>query len=279
MISYAYAKINLSLDILSKRSDGYHEIDSVMQQISLCDSIEITKNKEGKINLTCAKMILPNDDQNIAYRAAQLFLDYFKIENMGVNIHIIKEIPCEAGLGGGSADAAAVLNAMNELFSVNASKELLAEISVKLGADVPFCVLGGIRRCTGLGEIMENVPTLPPCAILICKPDIGISTKEAYNLCDEYPQEDYFSTPLLIDALSSGNIESVSVNISNRFDEILHIPEVEIIKSIMLEYGALTSCMTGSGSAVFGIYKDKEAANNAVSHLEKVGKVFLCTSK
>ncbi|MEG1426954.1 MAG: 4-(cytidine 5'-diphospho)-2-C-methyl-D-erythritol kinase [Oscillospiraceae bacterium] len=275
MIVKANAKINLTLDITGKREDGYHTLDTVMQSISLYDEIDLTKNKDAKIILSCSRMSLPLDERNTAYRAARLILDYGRITDMGVNIHICKEIPSEAGLGGGSADAAAVLQGLNELFRLELSEEVLLQLAVKIGADVPFCLLGGTKRCMGIGEILSPLPPMPSCTILICKPPVGVKTPYAYSESDKYPQNDYFWTPYLKDALISGDIRQIAENIGNRFDDILHIPEVQIIKSLMLEAGALNASMTGSGSAVFGIFSDQEKVKNAASFLKQLGLVFV----
>lgn len=272
----AYCKINLSLDITSKRDDGYHEIDTVMQGVSLYDEIDITKNKTGEIVLSTVKMHLPSNEKNTAYRAAKVFLDYFNIHDMGVNIHIIKEVPAEAGLGGGSADAAAVLHGMNDLFDTNASEEELVNLALQVGADVPFCLFGGTKRCRGIGEIMETLPSLPPCYIVILKPEIGISTQEAYEASDKYPQT-YFQTDSLVEALCNNDIEEIAQNISNRFDDIMHIPNIQIAKSLLIDNGAINAMMTGSGSAVYGIFKDEESANKSKELLKSLGKIFVCT--
>lgn len=275
MIVKAYAKINLSLDITGKREDGYHTLDTVMQTVSLYDEIDLTKNKEGDIRLSCTRMSLPIDERNTAYRAARLMLRLGNIEDMGVNIHISKEIPSEAGLGGGSADAAAVLRGMNELFRMDIKEEKLLELAAQIGADVPFCLKGGTRRCMGIGEIMSTSPGIPHCYILICKPPVGVSTPYAYEESDKYPQDGYFLTPYLSDALKAGDLFTIAENLGNRFDDILQLPEVQIIKGLMLEQGALNACMTGSGSAVFGVFTDAEKAKSTAEQLQELGQVFL----
>ncbi len=279
MILEAKAKINLTLDITGKRDDGYHNLDTVMQTISLSDTIDLTKNKEPGINLSCSKISLPVDIHNTAYKAAKLLLEYCNITDMGVNIHIIKNIPSQAGLGGGSADAAAVLNGMNKLFELNLTKKELAKIAVKVGADVAFCLESGTARCLGIGDIIKEASSLPDCYLLVCKPEIGVSTPYAYELSDRYPQEDYFLTPSMIDALETGNIENVAQCIGNRFDDILCISDVQIIKSIMIDSGALNASMTGSGSAVFGIFKDENSMRDAGFRLADLGEVFYCKAQ
>lgn len=275
MIVRANAKINLTLDIKRKRSDGYHDLSTVMQSLSLCDMVELSKNKTGEIIITSNRRTVPTDSSNTAYKAAKAIMDYAGINDMGVNIYIEKIIPMEAGMGGGSADAAAVVLGMINLFSLEITESVLMEIATGIGADVPFCLYGGTCVCEGIGEELTRVASMPDCSILVCKPPVGVSTPEAYDESDKYPQEDNFMTPYMVGALDSGNIEEVADCISNRFDDILHIPEVQIIKSLMRENGAINACMTGSGSAVYGIYNDEVSVLNAADLLKEYGEVFL----
>lgn len=276
MIIQAYAKINLSLDITNKRENSYHDIDTVMQRVSLCDNVEITKNKLGTIDLSCSKLSLPTDVHNIAFKAAVAFFEHFKIQDTGINIHIVKNIPVEAGLGGGSADAAAVLLGLVDIFKVKTNLKELVSIAKKIGADVPFCLLKGAKRCKGIGEIMTDVPHLPKCTILICKPPVGVSTKYAYEISDKYENDNFFGTGQLVLALRTGNLHKICENISNRFDDVLVIPEVTIIKALMCSGGALTASMSGSGSAVFGIFEDEETAKATANTLSDLGSVHIC---
>jgi len=275
MIINAHAKINLTLDITRKRSDGYHDISTIMQSISLCDELELAKNKDGKIKISCNKRGIPTDERNSAYKAARAILDYCNITDMGVNIFINKRVPVEAGMGGGSADAAAVLMAMNKLFDLQLTESVLVDIAAGIGADVPFCLLGGTKRCEGIGDVMKDVSPLPDCLILICKPPVGVSTALAYSESDKYPQDGSFMTPLMEKALETGDINKVTECIGNRFDDILQIPDVQIIKALMNEYGAIKSSMTGSGSAVFGIFTDEIKIQEAYEIITNYGDVFI----
>lgn len=275
MVITANAKINLTLDITRKRSDGYHDISTIMQSISLSDELELTKNKDGKIKISCNKRGVPTDERNSAYKAAKAIMDYCGITEMGVNIFINKSIPVEAGMGGGSADAAAVLIGMNRLFDLQLTDGILTDIAADIGADVPFCLLGGTKRCEGIGDVMRDVSPMPDCFILICKPPVGVSTALAYSESDKYPQDGSFMTPAMEEALSTGNLSEVVDSIGNRFDDILQIPDVQIVKSLMNEYGALGSSMTGSGSAVFGIYDDELKVKEAYDILKPYGDVFI----
>ena len=275
MIIKANAKINLSLDIVGTREDGYHELRTVMQSVGLHDVIEMSKNKSGDIKLSCDRREIPTDNRNTAYKAAKLMLEYAGIKDMGVNIFIRKNVPSQAGMGGGSGDAAAVLRGMIALFDIDIPDDTLYDIAARIGADVPFCLKGGTCLCEGIGEVMTELPDMPVCKLLICKPPVGVSTVYAYQEADKYPQEDYYMTPDMIEAINARDIDEIANCVGNRFDDVLHIPEVQIIKSIMLENGAKTASMTGSGSAVFGIFDDEDKLNSARSALEDYGSVFV----
>ena len=275
MIIKANAKINLSLDIVGTREDGYHELRTVMQSVGLHDVIEMSKNKSGDIKLSCDRREIPTDNRNTAYKAAKLMLEYAGIKDMGVNIFIRKNVPSQAGMGGGSGDAAAVLRGMIALFDIEIPDDTLYDIAARIGADVPFCLKGGTCLCEGIGEVMTELPDMPVCKLLICKPPVGVSTVYAYQEADKYPQEDYYMTPDMIEAINARDIDEIANCVGNRFDDVLHIPEVQIIKSIMLENGAKTASMTGSGSAVFGIFDDEDKLNSARSVLEDYGSVFV----
>ncbi|MFI3326535.1 MAG: 4-(cytidine 5'-diphospho)-2-C-methyl-D-erythritol kinase [Clostridia bacterium] len=276
MLLKAHAKINLTLDITGKRNDGYHDLDTVMQSISLYDTVDLTKNRQGTIHLTCNKITLPLDKHNTAYKAAQLIFEHCGQTDIGVNIHINKNIPSQAGMGGGSSDAAAVINGMNKLFGFELSQNEMVEIAAKVGADVPFCLSCSTSRCLGIGDIIENLPAMPFCHILVCKPPVGVDTGFAYKLCDKYPQDDYFMTPSMVNAIKANNLEQIAENIGNRFDDILQLPEVQIIKSIMDDCGALNASMTGSGSSVFGIFTDEETMKYCGNRLSELGEIFYC---
>ncbi len=271
----AYAKINLSLDILKKREDGYHLLDTVMQSVDLYDVISVTKNKNCQINISSNISNIPTDSKNTAYKAAQLVMEHSKISNMGVSIHIHKNIPSMAGLGGGSADAAAVIKALIKLFCLEIDEASQLKIAEKVGADVPFCLIGGTKRCEGIGEIITDAPPLCDCHILICKPPIGISTPEAFKLSDKFPVDDmYLSTQPMIEALQSGDLKTICDSLGNRFDDLMQVPDIQIIKALMKANGALGATMTGSGSAVFGIFESYEEMLTAKNELKDHGELF-----
>lgn len=270
----AYAKINLTLDIIKKRADGFHILDTIMQRISLFDRLSITPVKAGVITLQTNLDYLPRDKRNSAYLAASLFFQETGIQG-GVNINLQKWIPSRAGMGGGSADAAAVLCALNKLYHAGLSQSQLIEIGVKIGADVPFCIIGGTCRCTGVGKEISRVDPMPDCLLVICKPAVGISTPRAFAMIDQYPSSKKLYTPDMITALERGDIQSVAKALNNRFDTVMRLGQVNRIKEKMLQCGSLGTLMTGSGSAVYGIFEKEDQARNCVGLLQENGKVFL----
>ncbi len=273
----AYAKINLTLDVTGKREDGFHTLDTVMQSISLSDDVTLEQTAEPGVRMRCSKGYLPVNEKNTAYRAACLFFERCGIRSAGLVIDIQKRIPTRAGMGGGSADAAAVLRGLNELYGAGLKLPQLMELGEKIGADVPFCVHGGTCRCTGTGEILEPMPPLPACFLAVCKPPVGISTPRAYALLDSRPMSRVFSTPKMVTALETGDLRQIGKCLSNRFDQVMGLMQVRDVKKVMLAAGALGAMMTGSGSAVFGIFKTEAAARNALCLLESKGETFLAS--
>lgn len=276
MIVKANAKINLTLDITGVREDGYHDLSSVMQSIDLADTLEITEREDGEIKLYCDKEEIPTDSRNTVYKAAEKLLKFAGIQK-GVNIKINKLIPSEAGMGGGSADAAATLAALKALYKIDISDEELYKIAASVGADVPFCLHGGTCLCEGIGEKMTEVGAMPSCTIIVCKPPVGVSTGKAYSETDKNPQKLFGKTEKLCEILNlkNKNLTDVCTQISNRFDEVLEIDEVQQIKRKMLETGAVAACMTGSGSAVFGIYDENSKTSEITDSLKAYGEVFV----
>lgn len=271
----AYGKINLTLDVTGKREDGFHTLDTIMQSVSLYDEVELVRSKTPGVRLRCDREYLPVDTKNTAYRAAALFLEYRGLLAEGVEIGLRKAIPSRAGLGGGSADAAAVLRGLDQLFETKLGLPALMELGAKVGADVPFCVHGGTCRCTGVGEIVEPVPAMPDCFLVICKPPAGISTPRAYALIDRYPLSRAQASPRMAEALEAGDLRQIGRQLSNRFDETMKLMQVKHIKKTMLSAGAFGAMMTGSGSAVYGIFDGKQKAENCRELLEGKGEIFL----
>lgn len=270
----AYAKINLTLDITGKRPDGYHTIETVMQSIELADTLTVMESWPGEIQVETDKGYLPADKRNTAWQAAELFFRHTGVSG-GVNIKIKKIVPGRAGMGGGSADAAAVLVAMDSLFHTGLTQETLLQLGSRIGADVPFCMQGGTCRGYGIGEKLEKLPGMPKCTLLICKPPTGVSTPRAYAMVDRFPQAKQVHTPRMITALKTGDLHTVAKAMNNRFEDTMRLRQVQDIKRIMMVEGALNAQMTGSGSAVFGIYYDRETAEACGEILRPHGEVFL----
>ena len=265
----AYGKINLTLDVVGRREDGYHLLDTVMQTISVWDELEIQHSRQPGVHLQCNRESLPTDSKNTAFRAAKFFLEDRGLQNEGVYIFIKKHIPSRSGMGGGSADAAAVLRGLNEMYETKLSAEKLMELGVKVGADVPFCVIGGAARCTGTGAQVEPIAPMPECWLVVCKPPTGMSTPRAYALLDQYPLSSIQATPRMLEAMAVGSLKRIGRSLANRFDETLRMAPVRALKR------ALGAMMTGSGSSVYGIFETEQRAREAMEQMVGMGKIFL----
>ncbi len=262
----ANAKINLGLDITGTREDGYHLLKTVMQSVSLCDVI--TLKKADRISLTCSDDTIPCDEKNLAFKAAKLFFEETKI-NGGVEIGIEKNIPSQAGLGGGSADAAGTIVALNKLYDADLSDEELCKIGEKIGSDVPFCIIGGTMLCEGVGEKLTPMKPICDMKIVIAKGTNGISTIEAYKTYDKLQGIKHPDIDALINAINNG--EKFSHLCGNVLELTAFLSSVDEIKETMIELGAENSMMTGSGSAVFGIFSDERLAEKCSENLKKSG--------
>ena len=274
LVLKAYAKINLALAIQNKRSDGYHNLSTIMQTVSIYDRVTLKKNNQITCNIN--NDFIPSGEKNIAFKAAKVFFEFTGID-AGVDIVIDKKIPYGAGMGGGSADAAAVFLGLNKLYCANVSENSLVQLASKVGADVPFLLKGGTALAEGIGEIITNIKPLPECNILIVKPSISVSTVDAYNEYDKLADEAKNSVNYLIPYLEQGDLDGLCCGLFNDFERVVAGTTINKIKDQMMERGALTSCMTGSGSAVFGIYRDFETADGARIEFEKGGFLsFVC---
>ena len=273
----AYAKINISLDIVGKReSDGYHLLKMIMQNIDLYDEISIEKQKKD-IKISCNKSYVPTDSRNLAYKAASLFKETYNIED-GVHIDIVKNIPVSAGLAGGSTDAAAVLKLMNKIFKVNASNEELMELGLKLGADIPYCINGGTALCEGIGEKITSLPAFKDKILVLVKPSFGVSTKEVYKAFDLDKVRVHPKTENLIEAMEQDNLYYVASNMKNLLENVtLRKHNILIkIKEEMNKYGAVGSMMSGSGPSVFAFFDDMLKAQKCYEKMrENHREVFL----
>ena len=258
----AFAKINLTLDVLGKRDDGYHDLKSVMQTISIRDDVEIDVDTDKPWSLECDKAGIPCDERNLAWKAAKAFYEQTKLTTSGIAIRITKRIPVEAGLGGGSADAAAVLRALNRHYGHPLSIMALAEVGAFVGSDVPFCTLCGTAMVEGRGERLRKLPDLPDCCFVVCKPDFSSSTPELYRKIDEAEIPQHPNNQAMESALLAGDLGKIAENEFNVFDPLVTQEQLELnyIKSIFNSYGAVAYQMTGSGSAVFAIVPDFEFA-------------------
>jgi len=268
----AYAKLNISLDVLSKREDGYHDLRMIMQSISLCDNVMIEPDTSGIISASSNFGYIPGDIKNLAVAAASMFFEKAGIKD-GLKIRLEKSIPVGSGMAGGSSDAAAVLRALDRLYPGALNKEQLFETANKVGSDVAFCLEGGTCLAEGRGEKLCKLPPLPDCRIAVCKPSFSLSTPEMYRRLDRIRRVFHPDTDGIITALGKGDLPGVSRRMYNVFEDVggREFNTVKAIKSVLLEEGALGSVMTGSGSAVFGIF-DKEAS--AVSAVEKLRKMY-----
>ncbi|MCQ2405713.1 MAG: 4-(cytidine 5'-diphospho)-2-C-methyl-D-erythritol kinase [Oscillospiraceae bacterium] len=268
----AGAKLNLSLDVLGKRPDGYHEMRMVMQSVCFGDDIIISKGRKGEISCSCSLGYLPTDGRNLAFSAASAFLNEIGRPDDGLHIHIEKRIPVCAGMAGGSSDAAAVLRCLNRAYDNILSADRLSKLGAGLGSDVPYCIFGGTALAEGRGEIVSPLPSLPPCHIVIAKPRISIRTPELFPKIDRRKSRLHPDTSGLIEALGTGDLKAVSMRLYNVFEDVLprNAGEIFEYKSILSDSGALGCAMTGTGSAVFGLFDDKNKAEKAEKLLQNL---------
>ena len=258
----AYAKLNLTLDVLGKREDGYHDLQSVMQTISIRDDVEIDIGTGKPWKLLCSVEGIPTDETNLAWKAAKVYCEALNKDPDGIEIRIVKRIPSGAGMGGGSADAAAVLRALNRHYGEPLSILALTELGAQVGSDVPFCVLCGTAMVEGRGERIRKLPDMPDCIFVVCKPEFSVSTPELYRKIDEVAIAKRPDNQAMESALLAGDLLKVSQNLCNVFDPVVTDEHLELnyIKSLFHQYGAVGYQMTGSGSAVFAIVSEFEVA-------------------
>lgn len=266
----AYGKINLGLDVLGKRDDGYHDLDMIMQSVDLYDEITITKNNSGEITVKTNTDKIPNDKSNLTYKAAKLLMEEFGVEK-GVEIEIQKNIPISGGMAGGSTDCAAVLRGINKLFKLKLSDEKLMARGVRLGADVPFCILGKTARAEGIGEVLTPIKNRMKGYIVLAKPPISVSTGFVYGRIDKVKVKHKPNTETMVEALKENDLQTLADSICNVLEEVTipDYPIVQEIKDMMIKDGALNAMMTGSGPTVFGLFDSKDKAIEAIDHLNK----------
>ena len=275
----AFAKLNLTLDVLGKREDGYHDLKSVMQTVSIRDDVEIDVGTGKPWKLTCTVEGIPTDERNLAWKAAKVFCDAMKLDPNGLEIRITKRIPTGAGMGGGSADAAAVLRALNQHYDSPLSILALAELGAQVGSDVPFCTLCGTAMVEGRGERLRKLPDLPDCVFVVCKPEFSVATPELYSKIDETAIPQRPDHQAMETALLMGDLKKISDHVYNVFDPIVTQDHLELnyIKSIFNSYGALIGQMTGTGSACFAMVESFEHAAIICDMLrEHYPQIYLC---
>lgn len=278
-ICRSYAKINLTLDVVGKRDNGYHDVSMIMQTINLSDNIIVESIKKGvflKTNLN----FLPTDSKNIAFAAAELFFEESGISG-GAKINLYKNIPVAAGLAGGSGNAAVVLCALNKLYGCPLSWERISEISVKLGADVPYCIMGGTALAEGIGEKLTELAAVPKMTILLVKPPVSVSTPYVYGEYDKLEQANRSDIEKMIESINNNSITGIAANLSNTLEQVTvnKYPVISGIKNKMISDGALGALMSGSGPTVFGIFDDyNKAKKSADDFFRQFREVYLCNT-
>lgn len=277
----ARAKINLTLDVIGKRPDGYHEVEMIMQTVNLYDYITIRKMRAPGIKLKTDLKWLPEDERNLAYKAAKLMVETYNIDQ-GILIELKKRIPVAAGLAGGSSDAAAVFVGLNTLFDLNLQKTDLMDLGVKLGADIPYCILTGTALAQGIGERLTKLPPMPFCHVVIAKPPISVSTAHVYKSLNLEEISFHPNTEEVIEGIKKRDLRKIAKNLGNVLESVTieEHPIIEEIKNTLVEYGALGSLMSGSGPSVFGLFENSKDAQAAAKELRlhsKAKDIFVTT--
>ncbi len=273
----APAKLNLTLEVGAKRADGYHEMKSVMQAVDLCDRVTMTANDSAEITLSITGATLPADPSNTAYKAARVFLHHIGRSDFGVHIDLEKHIPMQAGMAGGSADAAAVLVGLNQLTGASLSEETLCALGAKVGADVPFCVMGGAALASGIGTDLEAVTPLQDGWFVAVKPQVNVSTAEAYRATDSKENLPHPDHEGMCRAMAAGDLSRVGALLENAFEAALQLPEVAAVQEAMRTFAPLGCLMTGSGSVVYALFATETAAVRCADGLRAVYEnVYVC---
>lgn len=268
----AMAKINLGLDVLRRRENGYHDVKMIMQTVNIYDTLDFVKTQEPKIVVKTDTMELPTDENNLIYKAAKLLFDKCEVTE-GVEITLTKRIPIAAGMAGGSTDAAAALVGINQLFDLGLTTEELKEIGVKIGADVPYCIEGGTALSEGIGEILTKLPDAPDCFVVVAKPEISVSTKYVYENLHANELKYHPDIDGMVEAIREGNLDGVCQRMENVLETVTETkyPVISKIKKLLKDAGAENSLMSGSGPTVFAIFKEEEAAEKALERVVNSG--------
>lgn len=277
----ALAKINLGLDVVRKREDGYHEVRMIMQNIQLHDELELTVKDTPGISLETNLSDIPCDEGNLVYKAAKLLMDEFHVEK-GIHIRLDKYIPVAAGMAGGSSDAAATMIGVNELFALGLTTQELMERGVKIGADVPYCIMGGTSLAEGIGEVLSPLPPMPECYLLIAKPPVGVSTAFVYGNLRANELEHHPDIDGMIETLKADNLTDLCSKMENVLETVTvpAYPVIDEIKKLMISSGAQGALMSGSGPTVFGIFTKEETAKTAMEKVKEsqlANQIFLTT--
>lgn len=273
----AYAKINLMLDILSRLDNGYHDLFMLMQSVGLYDEVTVEKTDTGKIEISCDVPGIPCDERNIAHKAAVAFFEGASAENCGIKIHIDKKIPHAAGLAGGSADGAAVIVALDRIFSACLSEKEIIAIGSKVGADVPFCALGGTMLAQYTGTVLSHLPDLDKKYVIIVKPDQDVSTGKAYAAFDTAERVRHLDTKGMLLSAVNNDWQGISERVGNVFEQFIEVTDRAVIKGVLRSNGCLCCCMSGSGPSIFGVFDEKGKAEACLNELKKSWKnSFLC---
>ena len=272
----APAKINIGLDVVGRREDGYHEVRMIMQSIRLFDRLTLDRKKDPGVRLTTNLKFLPTDENNLIVKSAKMLMKEFNLEG-GLNINLEKRIPVAAGMAGGSTDAASTMIAINQMYDLNLSNSQLMKRAAKIGADIPYCIMKGTALAEGIGEKLSTIPKLPNCTVLIVKPRIHVSTKEVYSKLQLDENTFHPDIDKMIEDLKKKDLTGLCSHIGNTLEDvtIAMYPEIAQIKEFMMENGAIGSLMSGSGPTVFGIFNDKDVATKTKElALEKYEKSF-----
>lgn len=275
----AYAKINLSLDVLRRRPDGYHEVKMIMQTVGICDILTIAKSEKKDISLRVGNAPLPCDRSNLIYKAAEMVIQQFQLQQ-GVEITLEKKIPIAAGMAGGSSDAAAMFRGMNRLFGLGMSLQDMQKLGVKIGADIPYCIMGGTALSEGIGEVLSPLPAPPEAYLVIAKPDIDVSTKFVYENLHADTLTMHPDVDGMVQALKAGDLGGITDRMGNVLETVTEnaYPVISDIKELMKRRGAENALMSGSGPTVFGIFKEKaeaEKAGDALQESNLAGQIFV----
>lgn len=274
----AFGKLNLTLDVLGKRPDGYHDMRMVMQTVSLCDDVTVTLTDDGK-TCTCDNSRIPVHRENLAMQAAEIYLKEIGAQEQGYAIHIEKRIPMQGGMAGGSADAAAVLRAMDELFPGAVDRERLFALAAMVGSDVPYCLLGGTALAEGRGEILTKLPPVPRSYAVLVKPEFSVSTPKLFSVLDTFGIKNHPDTSAAVDALHKGDLPALCQTMVNVFQPVLEqdYPVIGEICHSLRAMGAMGACLTGTGSVVFGVFDREKEASSACKTMEKRGFLTFLT--